>query len=282
MKGTHYGLVVHGRRDSCGRISSSRARYAGGEHHLVRGPPGKGRAVEALYGKELSWEKLPDRVGVPHRGLRRGRGHQRREPRSLHRLDDRLAGEAPPGDRRRCWVGGRRVTMTMATRVSSGAKAAARATTPPLSADPWRDNQPYEFFNFQTASGANTSDQPHRPQQRRHQIVRERVPQQRMRRRTARQPPGRVDHLGQRLVVGEALHPTRHRRHRHVRRRDERQREDEERKPLRRLRAPRHQAHGDEEPDEGEPEQRSSSPNAASPCSAVPPRRNPPRSRSPS
>ena len=40
---------------------------------------------------------------LPRRRLQRGRRHRRRGLRFLHRLDDRLAGEAPPGDR--CCVG---------------------------------------------------------------------------------------------------------------------------------------------------------------------------------
>ena len=82
--------------------------------------------------------------------------------------------------------------------------------------------------------------------------VRHRMAEQRLRRGAAGEEAHRVAHRGHGLVVGEALHPAGHGRHRHVGRRDEAQREDEEREALRRLRAARHETQGDEEPDEGE------------------------------
>ena len=92
------------------------------------------------------------------------------------------------------------------------------------------------------------------PQQRPRDVVARAVAEHRLRRRAERQRADGVDHRGDRLVVGEGLHPARHRRHRHVGARHERQREHQQRQALGRLRVAGDEAEDDEHPAEGEAE----------------------------
>ncbi len=98
VKGTHFGLLFTAEREVAVGLLH-RERVTGGQYHVVRGSPVEWRADRGAVrqGALLGEAARPGRL--PRLGLRRGRSHRRGEPRPLHRLDDRLAGEAPPGDR---------------------------------------------------------------------------------------------------------------------------------------------------------------------------------------
>ncbi len=115
-----------------------RPRFPGVERGAVRGDPGATGAGRvdlrraAVLGAAARTRRLPDRR------LHRGRGHVRRGPRLLHRLDDRVAGTAARGRRRRAAHANRRRSTT-----STGADAGR-----------------HDVFSFQVASGAKTTMSP--------------------------------------------------------------------------------------------------------------------------
>ena len=133
VRGTHYGLsfAAGGRLRSDFYVDLGSPEASAAQFDVLQSQQD---LVESIYGAPLSWERLPDRSRLPRRRLQRGRHHQGRGLRLLHRLDDRRAGAAAPGrqrgpaDRRGARRRGVRPALTRSVTTSSASRRPAART----------------------------------------------------------------------------------------------------------------------------------------------------------